>query len=504
MNVRDRPASDTVISKTKTSSGVEGLDRILEGGFPRGEVYLIQGDPGAGKTVLGLQFLLAGQKRGERGLFLTVTQSKADLQDSARSHDWTLDDLAVHQIAAGRAAGRGAADQVLFETSEVELGEVMAEVKEVLEAVQPDLVVFDAIAELRFLAVDPGRFHRQLFELRELFADRGATVLLLDRQRRRSGSDELEHIAHGVIQLEQASTDLGTERRRLRIVKMRGMGYHAGYHDIEIDGSGMVVYPRLRAEVERDTEWTPLRSGVPSLDELVGGGLAEGTSCLLVGPSGTGKSSVATLYACAAADRGEAVVSFLFEERPETFIRRSEGLGLPVTKHLDSGRMELHAITTGELSPGAFAETVRQQVAERDVRVVVIDSLTGYISAMPSQQQQLTQMHDLLQYLSGQGVLTILIVSQHGILGPSLGGPVDVSYLADTVLLLRHFEAEGAIRQAISVFKKRYGNHEKQIRQLSMSEDGIRVGEPLSAFQGLLTGVPKFMGDQSRLNRPEI
>jgi circadian clock protein KaiC len=480
---------------------VEGLDRILDGGFPKHEIYLVQGEPGTGKTILGLQFLLAGRDVGEAGLFFTLTQRERDIEESAGSHGWTLEGIHVHQLSAAEAGTDEASRQVIFESSEVELAEVMEEVLEVVERTRPQRVVFDAIAELRFLAREPGRFQRQLFALRDVFADRGATVLFLDRQTPASGAEELEHISHGVILLEHKPTELGSERRRLRVLKMRGMGYHEGYHDFRIERGGLTVYPRLRPGEARPPGWKMLESGVDGLDELVGGGLAEGTSCLLVGPSGTGKTSVATLYACAAAERGERSALFLFEERPETFVRRSESLGMPVLQHIDEGMMLLRPVHTGELSAGEFAEAVRRQVIERDARVVVIDSLTGYMSAMPSEQILLTQMHDLLHYLSGQGVLTILVVAQHGILGPALGGPVDVSYLADTVLLLRHFESDGSIRQAISVFKKRYGEHEKRIRELSMAAGGIRVGEPLSGFQGLLTGTPSFSPDEGVLIR---
>lgn len=489
----------SVAPAPKVPTGVEGLDRVLDGGLPAGEIFLIQGEPGTGKTVLGLQFLLTGLKTGERCLFLTLTQRETDLRRSAGSHGWSLEGIHVHQLSIARAGTFGTPSQVLFESAEVELGELMEEVREVVDAVKPARIVFDAIAELRFLANDVARFQRQLFSLRELFANGAATVLFLDREADATASEELEHIAHGVIVLEHTPTEVGTERRRLRVTKMRGMGYHTGYHDFRIQTSGFVVFPRLRTGDEGRDEWSLLRSGVPSLDQLVGGGLAEGTSCLMVGPSGTGKSTVASLYASAAAERGESAAIFLFEERPETFVRRSQSLGLTLRGHVDAGLVAIRPISTGEMSPGEFAEAIRSDVLERGVRVVVIDSLTGYMSAMPNEQMLLTQMHDLLHYLSGKGVLTILVVAQHGIIGPTLGGPVDVSYLADAVLLLRHFEARGTIRQAISVFKKRYGDHERQIRELCMAEGRVQVGQPLSGFRGLLTGTPIFTGESADL-----
>ena len=495
------PGGIPVTRPEKIPTGIEGLDRILDGGLPKQEIYLVQGEPGTGKTVFGLQFLLAGRDRGEAGLFITLSQRASDLEDTAASHGWSLEGIHVHQITAADARG-GFADQVLFPTADVELAEVMAEVMTVVEQVRPARLVFDAIAELRLLAADPTRFQHQLFALRDRFADSGATVVFLDTRPEVAATRELEHIAHGVILLEHGLTRFGNAQRRLRVLKMRGMGYSEGLHDCRIQTGGFVVFPRLLPGLEAAGEGELLESGVEMLDQLVGGGLAEGSSCLFVGPSGVGKSSVATLYACAAASRGERSTACLFEERPETMIRRSESLGMPVRALIEADLMMLRPVNTAELSPGEFAELVRQQVQERGVRVVIIDSLTGYISAMPDEQKLLTQMHDLLHYLSGQGVLTILVVAQHGIVGSTVAGPIDVSYLADAVLLFRHFEARGMIRRAISVFKKRYGDHEKLIRELIITGGGIQVGEQLRGFRGLLTGNPSTLDEgagQSRL-----
>jgi len=487
-------AAVRVTPPQKIPTGIEGLDRILGGGLPKREIYLVQGEPGTGKTVFGLQFLLAGRDRGEVGLYITLTQRESDLEDTAASHGWSLEGLHIHQLSGATARGR-MADQALFPAAEVELTEVMAEVMAVVERVRPARVVFDAIAELRLLAADSTRFQHQLFALRERFADSGAAVVFLDTRPEGPATRELEHIAHGVILLDHCLTRFGNAQRRLRVLKMRGMAYSEGLHDCRIQTGGFVVFPRLLPGQETTSEGELLESGVEMLDQLVGGGLAEGSSCLFVGPSGVGKSSVATLYACAAASRGERSAVFLFEERPETFIRRSESLRMPVRSLIESGLMLVRPVNTAELSPGEFAELVRQQVQERGVRVVTIDSLTGYISAMPDEQMLLTQMHDLLQYLSGQGVLTILVVAQHGIVGSTLAGPIDVSYLADAVLLFRHFEARGMIRRAISVFKKRYGDHEKMIRELTITGEGIQVGEPLRGFRGLLTGNPSALDE---------
>jgi circadian clock protein KaiC len=492
------PGAVPVRRSQKIPTGVGGLNRILEGGLPKREIYLVQGEPGTGKTTFGLQFLLTGRDLGERGLFITLTQREADLEDTAASHGWSLEGIPVHQLKGPGTAPSAIADQALFPTGDVELTEVMEEVLEVVERIRPSRVVFDAIAELRLLANDPTRFQQQIFALRELFADSGATVIFLDTQPQVRGTREMEHIAHGVILLDHTLTRFGNAQRRLRVLKMRGMSYGEGLHDCRIQTGGFVVFPRLLPGEESSHEGKLLESGVEMLDQLVGGGLAEGTSCLFVGPSGAGKSSVAALYACAAAERGERSAAFLFEERPETFIRRSESLGMPVRAYVESGTMLIRPINTAELSPGEFAEHVRQQVQERGVRVVTIDSLTGYISAMPDEQMLLTQMHDLLHYLSGQGVLTILVVAQHGIVGSTLAGPIDVSYLADAVLLFRHFEANGEIRRAVSVFEKRYGDHEKMIRELVITGGGIQVGEPLRGFRGLLTGNPAPLDTEVR------
>lgn len=474
----------------KISTGVAGLDRILGGGLPEREIYLVQGDPGTGKTTFGLQFLLAGAAIGEAGLFITLTQREEDLRHTAASHGWSLNGIHVHQLARARAGGRRSGDQALFPTEDIELREVMEEVLSVAERVRPSRVVFDAIAELRLLANDSTRFQRQIFELRDLFADTSAAVVFLDTPPETPSRRDLEHIAHGVILLDHTVTRFGNAQRRIQVLKMRGIGYSEGQHDCRIQTGGFVVFPRLLPLVEKEAEELTVESGVPMLDQLVGGGLVAGSSCLLVGPSGTGKSSVATLYACAAASRGMCAAAFLFEERPESFLRRAESLGMAARSFVQSGMLIARPVSTAELSPGEFAELVRSHVQERGVKVVIIDSLTGYISAMPDEQLLLTQMHDLLQYLSSQGVLTILVVAQHGIMGSTLAGPLDVSYLADGVLLFRHFESRGMIRRAISVFKKRYGDHEKLIRELRITSGGIEVGEPLSRFQGLLTGNP--------------
>ena len=483
----------------RASSGIEGLDRILGGGYPAHEIYLVEGEPGTGKSLVGLHFLRAGAERGERCLLITLSQSQKVIGRLAASHGWTLDGIEVYEIAADNVVPELGAEQVLFHTADVELGEMMQSIRSVIDEIKPDRVVFDAVSELRLLSNDPGRYQRQLFILKELFANRGATVLFLDNHPVMPGHSELQHLAFGVILLDHTPTSYGNERRQLRVLKVRGIRYDDGVHDFRICTGGLKVFPRLRTGERLHNAWRAHESGIEEIDKMLGGGLAEGSSTLFLGPSGTGKSSLASHYAYAAAERGERSIFFLFDERPETFIHRTEGIGMNIRPHLDSGMITLREIDTGEVSPGEFADLVRSQVQERAVRMVVIDSLTGYMSAMPDERMLITQMHELLTYLSSQTVLSILIVAQHGVLGPTLGGPVDVSYLADTVLLLRHFEADGAIRRAISVFKKRYGGHGHGIREFQITPNGMEVGEPLTGFRGVLSGSPSFEGPDATL-----
>ncbi|HEX8243945.1 MAG TPA: ATPase domain-containing protein [Longimicrobium sp.] len=483
----------------RAATGIEGLDRILGGGLPRGEIYLVEGEPGTGKSLVGLHFLRAGAELGERSLLITMAQSREAIGRLAASHGWTMDGIEVHEISAEKLVPGLGAEQVLFQTADVELSETMQAVQSVIEQYRPDRVVFDAVSELRLLANDPARYQRQLFILKELFANRGATVVFLDNHPLTPGHSELQYLAFGVILLSHTPTRYGNERRQLRVMKVRGIRYQEGIHDFVIETGGVIVFPRLTTRGRVSNAWSAHESGIEEIDEMLGGGLAEGSSTLFLGPSGTGKSSLASHYAYAAAQRDEHSIFFLFDERPETFIHRSAGIGMDLRPHLDAGRIVLHEVDTGSVSPGEFAEMVRVQVQERGVRLVVIDSLTGYMSAMPDERMLITQMHELLTYLSSQAVLSILIVAQHGVLGPTVGAPVDVSYLADTVLLLRHFEADGAIRRAISVFKKRYGNHGHGIREFQITSRGIEVGEPLTGFRGVLSGSPTFEGPAASL-----
>jgi circadian clock protein KaiC len=473
----------------RVPTGIKGLDTILQGGLPRGEVVLVQGTPGTGKTLLSAQFLRAGVEAGESCLFISLSQDADDLRRSVRGAGLSLEGIDVHDYLPVEAPGSLEDEQVIFHDEHVEFGETVRGLTEVIERMRPDRVVFDGIGYLRLLMRSRARYRRQLLSLRRFFSERDITVMLTDDQSVAPGEGELQSLAYGALSLRQDINAYGTTRRQLRVVKMRGTGYASGAHDFRIMSGGLEVFPRLQTEETREVKRSEsLTSGLEQLDALVGGGLEEGTSCLMVGPSGTGKTTLATTYADAAARRGDTSAVYLFDELLDTFTRRSEALGLPVRQHMESGLMKVHAIATGEISPGTFAHRVRQEIAERDVRVVVIDTLTGYLSAMPDERHLVTQMHDLLMYLSKRGVLTILVVAQHGLLGGQERSPVDVSYLADAVVLTRYFEVESGIRQAISVFKKRYGAHERHVRELFIEEGRISVGEPMMDARGVLRG----------------
>ena len=480
----------------RVATGIAGLDAVLGGGLPQGGLHLVRGGPGTGKTTAGLQFLLRGVEQGERVLYLTLAQTEAGLERIARSHGWSLAGIDVQELAAADLAGQAAAEQTLFHPAEVELSETVEMFLAAVERLNPARVVFDSVTELRLLAGDSLRYRRQLLGLRQFFAGRRCTALLLEDTG--VGGDALGGLLDGLLELEQTAPEYGNVRRRLRLVKLRGTPYHGGYHNFEIRTGGLEVFPRLVAPDEvRRAEWESVTSGVAELDTLLGGGLEEGTACLLMGPTGTGKTSVATLYVYAAARRGQRASVFLFDERPETFYRRSEGLGMDLRPLVDL--ISVRQVDTGELSPGEFAQQVRRSVDEGGAKVVLIDSLSGYFHAMPQEDQLITQMHELLTYLGRRGVLSLLIVGQHGVVGTGILAPIDVSYMADAVLLLRHFEAFGTLRKALSVVKKRYGAHETTIRELRLTPGSVQVGEPIREFSGVLAGSPVFQGEGQTL-----
>lgn len=483
----------TATSDQLAPTGIEGLDEILNGGVPRGGIYTIHGAAGSGKTIAGLQFLKSGAERGERCLFLSLSQSEAGIREAARGLGWKIDKITLHQLSRQREREHLAHRQVVFDRVELELDELMDELLGVVEEHSPDLVVFDAISHLRLLTEDDLLYRRQLLTIRDFFSERDATLVLTNNLHVAPGSGELSDISTGVIELIRGTLAFGTEFRAIEVVKVRGRNYRAGRHDLWIGPDGIEVASRITSlSAEADSTVMEISSGEESLDSLLGGGLLTGTSALFLGASGTGKSSIASLYAFAAAERHGAALIYTFDETTDTFVRRSEGLNLPARRLLAEDKLRLMHVPTASLSPGAFADRVRKDVDETGARVVMIDSLTGYLNAMPNAQMLETQMHDLVMYLNNRNVLSMLVVAQHGLFGASVKDPVDVSYMADTVVLLRHFEHRGALRRAISVFKKRYGDHENRIRELII-RDGVSAGEPLRDFESVLSGAPRLI-----------
>jgi circadian clock protein KaiC len=476
----------------RISTGTPGLDAILDGGLPARRLYLLQGSPGAGKTTLALQFLREGVAGGEPCLYVSLSESAEEVRAVAASHGWSLDGVAVHEAAVVEGGGD---ENTLFQPSEIELGERMRGILAEVERLRPGRVVLDSCSELRLLAQSDLRYRRQILALKHELVGRGGTVLLIDNPLPGQPDVLLQSLAHGVITLDQLAPLFGATRRRLRVLKMRGIQYSEGYHDFVIRTEGVRVYPRLIAAEHRGPHAGEVAlSGVAELDALLGGGIDRGTSTLVMGPSGAGKSALASLFAVAAAGRGERVAFFSFDESRSTTLARARALGMDLHRHLEAGTITIQQVDPAELSPGELTHAARDAVERRGARMVVIDSLNGYLNAMPEERFLTVQLHELLSYLGQKGVLTFLLVAQHGLVGGELESPADVSYLADTVLLLRYFEAQGAVRKAVSVMKKRTGAHEHTIRELLLSGDGIRVGPALAEFQGVLSGVPTYLG----------
>lgn len=475
------------------SSGVPGLDELLRGGLPARHLYLVQGEAGSGKTTIGMQFLVEGARRGESALLVSLAETRDDLLHVAASHGWSLEGVDIYEVTAAEVMRRMQDTQTIFPVAEVELSEVTDDIVERLRATGPQRVVFDAVTELRLMAEHPIRYRRQLLTLRKVLEEIQATAILTDTNVRDEADRVLDSLAHGIIRLERWAPDYGAARRRLEIAKLRGRSYDEGWHDMVIERGGVRVFPRPRRE--RDPEhagWERLASGVAELDALLGGGLEMGTACLITGSSGTGKSSIASVYLEAALRNGLRGAAFIFDERPETFFKRSEDIGVPLRPFVEDGRLAVRNVETGEVSPGQFAGDIRRMVEEEGVRVVVLDSLTGYLRAMTEERLLINQTHDLLNYLSERGVLSILVVTHHGMYGEMLRQSLDLSYLADTVILIRHFEARGALRKAISVLKKRHGAHERTIRELRIMPGGIALSKPLDSLRGIFTGNPDF------------
>jgi circadian clock protein KaiC len=479
----------------RASTGVEGLDHILGGGFPVNRMYLLEGDPGAGKTTLALQFLLTGARKGEPGVYATLSETEEELRDVAASHGWSLDGITVCELQTAEESLKADSQYTLFHPSEVELSETTRAVLDTVERVKPTRIVFDSLSEMRLLARDSLRYRRQILALKHYFRGLSCTVLLLDHTGTTTGGDfQLQSLTHGVLSLEQLAPGYGGQRRRLRVRKIRGIPFSDGYHDYAIRTGGLQVFPRLvAADHPREQPAKPLESGLPGLDNILGGGLDHGTSVMLLGPSGVGKSTLTAQYVSAAARRGDKAVVYTFDESPDTWIGRANRLGLELKQPLAEERITVRQVDPAELSPGEFAEQVRRSVAA-GARVVVIDSLNGYQHAMSDERFLVLHLHELLSHLSQQGVLTILVMAQAGILGETIESPVDLSYLADTVMLLRYFEASGEVRKALSVVKRRTGSHERNVRELRLAGDRLLVGRELREFQGVLTGRLEYVG----------
>lgn len=485
-------------------TGIAGLDIILGGGLPRDRLYLVQGDPGAGKTTLALQFLLEGHRLGEPGLYVTLGETRAEIDAVARSHGWSLDGIDVLEISTVEPEETLHEDETydVFHPAEVELAQIIQTMLREAERVKPMRVVIDSLSEVRLLARDPLRYRRQLLGLKHYFVGRGCTILLLDAQSEvKIGDLQSNTLVHGVISLEQSLPAFGVKRRRMNIVKLRGVRFDDGYHDFRIETGGLEVYPRLVAS-QYDGDGVieqVISSGLTELDQLLGGGLSRGTSTILMGEAGVGKSTLASRYVTAAAERGEKAAIFTFDENQNTFVARAEALGMKMRRNIERKNIMIHRVDPGELAPGQFADMVRHAVEDDGANIVVIDSLNGYLNATPDERFLIIQLHELLTFLGNKGVCTILVVAQHGLAAQGLETPMDVSYLADSVLLLRYFEHAGHVRKAISVLKKRTGAHETTIRELQITPQGIRVGEPLKEFQGVLTGTPAYTGGRGPL-----
>ena len=499
--MRRNVPTDHLPVQERASTGIAGLDDVLGGGLPSNHVYLVEGDPGSGKTTLGLHFLLEGVRRKEKGLYVTLSETAAELRTVSASHGWNLEGVELFELVSSEGLSPEL-EQSILHPSQVELGETVRGVIAAVERLRPQRVVFDSLSEMRLLAQDPLRYRRQVLALKKFFSDQGCTVMLLDDRSSRDTDQQLHSIAHGVINLEQSVDQYGPERRRMRVLKMRGIKFRGGDHDIVLDTGGLSVFPRLVAAEHRlQTDYRTVSTGVAKLDELMGGGLACGSNTLLNGPSGVGKTTTAMACTFAALQRGERAAYYLFDEGLSTLVIRGKSLGIDFEPYLRSGQLHIVPLDPAEVSAGEFAHMVRHAVEDDGAQMVVIDSLNAYLQAMPGSKYLLLQMHELLTYLNHRNIVTLLILGQHGLLG-EMRTEVDMSYLADAILLFRFFEARGRLLKAVSMVKSRTSEHEQTIREFRMAAKGLEVGQELTDFEGVLAGVTAYRGNMPLLGDP--
>jgi circadian clock protein KaiC len=476
----------------RATTGIPGLDDVLGGGLTPHRLYLIEGMPGSGKTTLAFQFLLEGVRQGERVLYVTLSETEEEIRAVGASHGWPLDQVMIRELVPTEQSLEKSDQYSVFHPSEIELSETTRKILADVDESRPSRIVFDSLSELRLLAGNPLRYRRQILALKQFFAGRRCTVLMLDDLTSAEQDLQVQSIAHGAILLEHTIPHFGTQRRRLSITKFRGSAFRGGYHDYTITRGGLEVFPRLvAAEHRHAASREQIASGIRELDQLLGGGVERGTSTLIVGAAGSGKSSIAALLCASACARGEHATMFIFDESANTLFSRMSGLGMDLKKYVGAGKLAVREVDPAELSPGEFAHEIRRAVEKDKSTIVVVDSLNGYLNSMPDEKFLVVQMHELLTYLGHQGVATVLVAAQHGMISSHMSSPVDASYLADSVLLLRYFEAEGEVRQAISVLKKRGGEHERSIREMRMAGGRITIGEPLRDYRGVFTGVPE-------------